>query len=401
MHSIASPKQSWTLPLDAAPGGTQTQARTHRAAPNVNSAAPPAPFYTLISPPSAFSLQAPKSAAHLARRQSRGNSPRRGAREPTGLQLPARTRARRTNFLPRARRTCKRRRRWGRTGPRLNTFLRGVVIHEQKGSYKGTIAMSKAMSKAARIACGTALLLSVDAFSPTAGFGRPSLVTSAASEAAPCVCCSRSSPRCSTARCARAGENGWAACVLHGGGGGPPSVLFAKLTHTRQGGKPAMGGLQAPVKCVCVRSQTTLGLRMADQVARRAACLGHACTRTHTRVCARVVSFAGMVCVRVQTEYGPDTAVFLVSQGAPVPWETRVHQKRSIPARQTSTTSTVVVCHSCCIALSSATALSLASSCTDMRLKVHLPLAPPRPTPPPHVLVCAARLPVFPAGRIR
>ena len=120
MHSIASPKQSWTLPLDAAPGGTQRQARAHHDAPHVSAAAPPTPLYTLFPFPPAWacSLQAPKtSAAHLARRQSRGNSPRRGAREPVGPQLPARTRARRTHVRPRARRTCMRRRRWGREGP--------------------------------------------------------------------------------------------------------------------------------------------------------------------------------------------------------------------------------------------------------------------------------------------
>jgi hypothetical protein len=81
-----------------------------------------------------------------------------------------------------------------------------------------------------------------------------------------------------------------------------------------------MGGLQAPVKCVCVRSQSTLGLRMADQVQRHAACLGtHTHAHEHTLACARVLSCWGMVCVLVQTEQGPDTAVFgtLVSQGTP------------------------------------------------------------------------------------
>jgi hypothetical protein len=135
-----------------------------------------------------------------------------------------------------------------------------------------------------------------------------------------------------------------------------------------------MGGLQAPVKCVCVRSQSTLGLRMADQVPRHAACSGHAHTRTRTNTgmctCVVVCGHGMRACAnRAWTGHCRFRYARLPrhAQGTPVPWETRAHRKRSMPARKTSTTTTVVVHDSCGIALSSATALLCARACTDMR----------------------------------
>ena len=238
------------------------------------------------------------------------------------------------------------------------------------------------MSKAARLACGTALLLSVDAFSPTGGYGRPSLVTSATSEAAPCVCSGGSSSRFSPARCRACGRERMGGMRPARRRQQPTFRAFCKA-YPHATGRQSRGGRAAGARQVCLRKKPNNPRPSYVGPGSTACCLfgARTHTRTHSDMCTCfVVCGHGMrECAnRSWTGHSRFRYARLSrhAQGTPVLWETRAHRKRSIPATKTSTTSTtstVIVCHSRVIVLSPATALPCASARTDMRLTVPSP----------------------------
>ena len=164
-------------------------------------------------------------------------------------------------------------------------------------------------------------------------------------------------------------------------------------------GRQARDGRAAGARQVCLRKKPINPRPSHGGPGTTACCLfghAHTRTRTHTGMCTCVVVLGHGVraCAnRARTGHSRFRYARLPrhAQGTPVPWETRAHRKRSMPARKTSTNSTVVVCHRCGIAFRRLQRFC-APACAPTCAVDHLP---------PHVLVCAARLPVLSADRIR